>query len=67
EFDPQSTLKVVVASDAFTDDRKRDHHVDLQDLGDWRTLPEDLFGFRDFYEARRERIVERLKQKLSGW
>ena len=54
----------VMSSDAFADDRSRDSYADLQDLGDWRALPEDLRGFRDFYNARRKRIVDRLKKLL---
>ena len=68
---PENTSKSAIfprqwmaSSDAFADDRSRDSYADLQDLGDWRVLPEDLSGFRDFYEARRQRIVERLKRLL---
>lgn len=53
-----------MASDAFENDRERDSYAREQGLGDWRTLPEDLRGFRDFYNARRERILERLKELL---
>ena len=52
------------SSDAFADDRSRNSYADLQDLGDWRVLPENLCGFRDFYDARRQRIVARLKGLL---
>ena len=52
------------SSDAFADDRSRDSYAREQELGDWRVLPEDLCGFRDFYDARRERIVKRLKKLL---
>ena len=54
----------IESSDAFADDRSRDSYADLQDLGDWRALPEDLRGFRAFYDARRQRLVERLKGVL---
>lgn len=53
-----------MASDAFADDRDRDSYARGQELGDWRALPEDLRGFREFYDARRERIMERLKALL---
>ncbi len=53
-----------MASDAFADDRDRDSYAREQELGDWRVLPEDLSGFRDFYDARRKRIVKRLKELL---
>ena len=53
-----------MASDAFADDRDRDSYAREQELGDWRALPEDLCGFRDFYDARRKRIMERLKGLL---
>lgn len=51
-------------SDAFTDDRHRDSYAREQELGDWRILPEDLRGFREFCDARRKRIVQRLKVLL---
>ena len=51
-------------SDAFADDRDRDSYAREQELGDWHVLPEDLCGFRDFYDARRKRIMERLKGLL---
>ena len=54
----------IESSDAFADDRSRDSYADLQDLGDWRVLPEDLRGFRAFYDARRQRLVKRLKGLL---
>ncbi len=55
----------IESSDAFADDRSRDSYADLQDLGDWRrVLPKDLGGFRAFYDARRQRLVERLKGLL---
>lgn len=53
-----------MASDAFADDRSRNSYADLQDLGDWQVLPENLSGFRAFYDARRQRTVERLKKLL---
>ena len=52
------------SSRTFYYDRDRDSYAREQELGDWRVLPEDLEGFRDFYDARRRRIVERLKQLL---
>ena len=55
----------MASSDAFIDDRSRNSYADLQDLGDWRALPEDLCGFRNFYDARRNRIMERLKALLA--
>ena len=54
----------VESSDAIADDRSRNSYADLQDLGDWRVLPENLCGFREFYDARRQRIVARLKGLL---
>ena len=51
-------------SDAFADDRERDSYAREQELGDWRGLPKDLCGFRDFYDVRRKRIIERLKVLL---
>ncbi|MCY4066391.1 MAG: DUF1524 domain-containing protein, partial [Rhodospirillaceae bacterium] len=54
----------IESSDAFADDRSRDSYAALQDLGDWRVLPENLCGFRAFYDARRQRIVDRLKKLL---
>ncbi len=54
----------IKSSKAFTDDRDRDSYAREQELGDWRVLPENLSGFRDFYDARRQRIVERLRQLL---
>ena len=53
-----------MASDAFADDRDRDSYTREQELGDWHALPEDLCGFRNFYDARRKRIMERLKGLL---
>ena len=55
-----------MASEAFADDRKRDSYAREQELGDWRALPEDLRGFRNFYDVRRKRIVERLKELLRS-
>ena len=40
---------------------ERRHHCDLHDLGD---VPSDITGFLDFYEARRARILEKLRAKL---
>ncbi|MYE06537.1 MAG: hypothetical protein F4Y04_04835 [Chloroflexi bacterium] len=54
----------IASSGAFADDESRDSYAALQDLGDWRVLPEDLYGFRPFYDARRRRVVERLKRLL---
>ena len=54
----------MASSDAFADDRSRDSYAREQELGDWRALPEDLHGFRNFYDARRRKIVERLRQLL---
>ena len=56
----------IESSDAFACDRSRDSYADLQELGDWRMLPENLCEFRDFYETRRKRIVARLKSLLSS-
>ena len=53
-----------MASDAFSDDRNRDSYAREQELADWRTLPEDLCGFRDFYDARRTRVIKRLRALL---
>ena len=53
-----------MASDAFSDDRDRDSYAREQELADWPTLPEDLCGFRDFYDSRRTRIIERLRALL---
>ena len=54
----------ITSSSSFADDYSRDHYADLQDLGDWRALPENLSDFREFYNARRKRIVMRLKSLL---
>lgn len=54
----------IESSDAFADDRSRGSYAREQELGDWRALPEDLYGFRAFYDARRQRVVKRLKGLL---
>lgn len=54
----------MASSGAFADDLSRDSYAELQDLGDWRALPENLCAFREFYDARRKRIVDRLKGLL---
>ncbi len=54
----------MASSDAFQDDRARANYADLQELGDWRTLPAGLGDFREFYYARRKRVVARLKRLL---
>lgn len=51
-------------SDAFTDNRHRDGYAREQELGDWLALQEDRRGFRDFCDACRRPIVQRLKGLL---
>ena len=42
---------------------KRLHHCDMHDLGE---VPSDIVGFLDFYDARRNRIVDRLRHLLAS-
>jgi hypothetical protein len=46
----------------LSDESARDSYRARHDLGD---VPEALVGFEDFYEARKERIVGRLRQMLG--
>lgn len=46
----------------YPDQRSAKEHVSLHNLGD---LPEDITGFNDFYEARRERMLARLRGILG--
>lgn len=46
----------------YPDQRSRKEHSDRHDLGD---IPEDITGFNDFYEARRERMLARLRGILG--
>ena len=42
---------------------RREHHCDLHDLGD---VPTEITSFLGFYEARRARILEKLRQLLAS-
>jgi len=46
----------------FSDNTAREAYVNRHDLG---AIPEDLKGFHAFYEARRERLLLRLKELLG--
>lgn len=46
----------------YPDPRSRKEHSDRHDLGD---VPEELTGFNQFYEARRERMLARLSRILG--
>ena len=46
----------------FSDNTAREAYVNRHDLG---AIPEDLEGFHAFYEARRERLLLRLKELLG--
>ena len=46
----------------FKSEEERAYHVRLHDLG---TVPENIHGFIDFYEARRERMLSKLRGILG--
>jgi hypothetical protein len=46
---------------AFPDTDRRDAFIERHRLG---TIPEDIIGFSDFYEARRRELLERLRTLL---
>lgn len=48
--------------EAYPDQGARDAYRYRHDLGD---IPEDVTGFREFYEARRARLAERLRSLLG--
>ena len=52
--------------DAYACDAGRDEYAGNHLLGDWRELPANLHGFRAFYDARRDRVVQRLQELLGG-
>ena len=47
----------------YPDEEERRHHCHLHDLGE---VPTEIEGFLDFYEARRNRILEKLRRLLAS-
>ena len=47
----------------YLDESERRHHCHLHDLGD---VPTEIEGFLDFYETRRNRILEKLRHLLAS-
>ena len=47
----------------FPSDSERRNYCQLHDLGE---VPADIEGFLDFYETRRQRILERLRHLLAS-
>ena len=47
----------------FADDQERQNYRTMYDLG---TVPEQITGFMDFYESRRERLQERIAELVNS-
>ena len=47
----------------FADDQARQHYRTIYDLGE---VPEQITGFMEFYEARRERLQERIAKLVNS-
>lgn len=59
----QSALPADWIRERFSDDQARRHHCDLYDLGQ---IPQQITSFMDFYEARRERLQERIAELVNS-
>lgn len=49
-------------ADHFTDDERRQHHIDLHLLGD---VPAEITSFLEFYDARRKRLRKRIYELVG--
>ena len=62
-LEKQATLPADWIEMQSPDEEKRQHYCDLYFLGE---IPRDITGFLDFYEARRERLQDRIAELVNS-
>lgn len=62
-LEKQATLPAEWIKKHYTDDEERQRYCELYLLGD---IPEDIIGFKGFYEARRERLEEKITDLVKS-
>ena len=62
-MEKQAALPADWIAKHFADDQARQHYRDRYLLGE---VPQQITGFMDFYEARRERLQERIAELVNS-